>query len=132
MKILITSRQKGFSLVEVLIASTILAIGLLAVTTMIARSTIQDSRAYFLAKASMMIEEHFEAESNKQYTKKEFEEELNNSIITKVIDGITYTMTCTVKDETPLLFCKEMTCAVTWNNKGLQGNTSYAYDFCRY
>ena len=132
MKSLDVSEQKGFTLIEVLIASAILAIGLLAVSSMIARSTIQDSRAYYLTKASMMIEEHFERESNKQYSDDGFEDELTGSVNTTIIDGITYSMTCTVQNATPQPFCKEMTCIVTWNNKGLQGNTRYAYDFCRY
>lgn len=124
--------QIGFTLVEVLIATVILAIGILAVSTMIARSTIQDSRAYYLTKASMMVEEVIEQETNRQYSQSEFNN-TSNFTISRVVDGITYNMECTYQNNlAPIDFCKEITCTVTWNNKGIQGNTSYAYNLCRY
>ena len=123
--------QKGFTLVEVLIATVILAVGLLAVSTMIARSTIQDSRAYYLTKASMIVEEFIEQETNKQYSQTDYNNIANIST-TKTIDGIKYNLNCVIQNDIPYDFCKEMTCTVTWNNKGTQGNTSYAYYLCRY
>ena len=126
-----TPTQKGFTLVEVLIASAILAIGLLAVSTMIARSTIQDSRAYYLAKASMLVEEFLEQENNKQYVKAEFLA-INSTSNSTTIDGIVYTLNCVVTNATPENFCKQMNCQVLWDNKGLQGNTEYVYTFCKY
>lgn len=127
------NRQKGLTLVETLIASIILAVGLLAVSTMIARSTIQDSRAYLMTKASTFIEEHIEQESHKQNTDTDFDSiQSTTSPIIKSIDGIKYSINCVVKDNTPLPFCKEMTCSAEWNNKGINSRTSYAYDFCRY
>lgn len=123
--------QQGLTLVEVLIAAVILAIGLLAVSTMIARSTIQDSRAYYLTKASMMVEEFIEQESHKQYSQADYNA-IANSALTRTVDGITYNMNCVIQNNVPFNFCKEMTCTVTWNNKGLPGSTSYVYDFCRY
>ncbi|SFJ13030.1 prepilin-type N-terminal cleavage/methylation domain-containing protein [Desulfomicrobium apsheronum] len=126
------STQKGLTLVEVLIATAILAVGLLAVSSMIAKSTIQDSRAYYLTKASMMVEEFFEKESHKQYSDVSFGQiETLSSPITETVDGVNYTMNCIVQNATPFDYCKEMTCTVTWNNKGLPARTSYVYDFCR-
>ena len=128
-----SKKDKGFTHIEVLIASAILAVGLLSVSTMIARSTIQDSRAYYLTKASMIIEEFFEQESHEQYSDIDFKNIKSfSSPTTKEIDGITYTMNCVVQNATPFDFCKETTCTVTWNNKGIQGTTNYVYDFCKY
>jgi len=133
MNLSINTEPKGFTLIEVLIAAVILAVGLLAVSTMIARSTIQDSRAYYLTKASMLIEEYIERESHKQYTQ-EFGN-LTNSTSNINIDGTVYTRSCTISSDpnhTPEYFCKELTCRVDWNNKGTQGRTEYVYDFCKY
>lgn len=131
MKMKQVPRQSGFTLVEVLIASAILAVGLLAVSTMIARSTIQDSRAYYLTKASMLIEEFLEQESNKQYSNTAFNS-INSTSNSTTIDGIVYNIDCFVTNATPEFFCKQMNCIVTWNNKGKQGNTEYVYSFCKY
>ncbi|WP_084435398.1 type IV pilus modification PilV family protein [Desulfomicrobium escambiense] len=124
------SKINGFTLVEVLIASAILAVGLLAVSTMIAKSTIQDSRSYYMTKASMLAEEFFEQESYKQYTTKFGN--LTDTTKSIIIDGISYERNCNVNNATPVEFCKEMTCSITWNNKGVVGETEYVYDFCRY
>ena len=126
-----TQSDAGFTLVEILIASFILAVGLLATSTMIARSTIQDSRAYYLTKATMLIEEILEQESNKQYMNSEFNA-ISGTTSTALIDGVSYNISCTVTNATPEDFCKQITCVANWNNKGKPGNIEYAYTLCKY
>lgn len=122
------SFNQGFSLVEVLVASLILAIGLLAVATMIARSTIQDSRAYYMTRASMIMEAFIEETVRVQYDRDDLKD-LNNTTSSTVIDGVTYTKDCTIQKNTPIKNATEMTCEINWNNKGLQASTTYVYVF---
>jgi len=112
----------GFTIVEILIASIVLAIGALAASTMIARSTVQDSRSYYMTRASMMLEELIENATRVQYTSADFDS-LNNSTTTINIDGILYTLNCVIQSNTPIDKCKE----TTWNNKGIQARTRYVY-----
>lgn len=122
--------MNGFTLVEVLVASAILAIGLLAAGTMISRSTIQDSRAYYMTQASMMVEEFLENATRMQYNKDDFNA-MTGAAWSATIDGVDYNTACVLVDNTPIQNCKEMTCTITWNNKGLQASTTYVYVYSR-
>lgn len=115
-------------MIEVLVAAAILAIGLLSVATMTSRSTIQDSRAYHMTHASMMIEEFLENATRAQYDAIDFKSMANTSYIITV-NGIDYSINCTIIDDTPIKRCKQMTCTASWNNKGIQASTQYVYIF---
>ncbi|MDY0275329.1 MAG: prepilin-type N-terminal cleavage/methylation domain-containing protein [Desulfomicrobium sp.] len=132
----------GFTLVEVLVASAILAVGIMGVATMIARSTIQDARSYHTTHASLMVEQFIERESGKQFLRASYQNinGTNASVETETMNGVLYTMNCTISDgalvrkannatERNCTTCKEMSCIVTWNNKGLQSQTEFFYVF---
>lgn len=120
----------GFTLVEVLVAAAILAIGLMATATMISRSTIQDARSYYMTQASLMVEEFLENQTLNQYDRNLFAN-MTGANATRTIDGVQYTMNCTLNDDTPIENCKEMNCSVVWNNKGLQSRTTSTYVFSK-
>ncbi|NLW80070.1 MAG: prepilin-type N-terminal cleavage/methylation domain-containing protein [Desulfovibrionales bacterium] len=120
------TQDHGFTLVETLVASAILAVGLMGVATVISQSTTQDSRAYYTTRASLMVEEFLENATRMQYNGQNFRDMTGLSAST-TIDGIAYTLNCSLVDNTPIDKCKEMTCILSWNNKGLQASTQYVY-----
>ncbi|NCU39230.1 prepilin-type N-terminal cleavage/methylation domain-containing protein [Candidatus Saccharibacteria bacterium] len=125
--------QLGFTLVEVLVAAAILATGLLGAATMITRSTLQDSRAYYTTKASMLMEEYLENATRIQYDSTAYKAFKTTGNFTKIetIDGIKYSMQCGVSSNEPLakLNTIQSTCTISWNNKGIQSSTQYVYVF---
>lgn len=122
------SPDTGATLVEALVAAAILAVGLLAVATMISRSTIQDSRAYHMTHASMIVEQFLENATSLQYDADDYAT-LGDTTVISTINGVVYTMNCTLSALAPVDRCREMTCTVNWNNKGIQASTQYVYAF---
>lgn len=120
--------QRGLTLVEVLVSVVILSVGLLAVATMISRSTIQDSRSYYATHANMFAEELLENATQSQYDVNQYKN-MTAGNFSRTIDGVEYTMMCVLLDDTPMNKCKEMRCSVNWNNKGLQSSSQYVYVF---
>lgn len=126
----VSQTRNGFTLVEMLVASAILAIGLMATATMISRSTIKDTQAYYTTRASLMVEEFFENATRMQYSAADFNV-MAGAAWNANIDGVAYNTVCILANNTPMNNCKEMTCTITWNNKGLQARTQYVYVYSK-
>lgn len=125
-------QNQGFTLVEVLIAASILGIGLLAIASVISQSTIQDSRAYYMSRASMIMEEYIENNSRIQYNSTLFNN-FNGTSKNSTIDGIEYNLQCNTSRNAPIsnLDTIETECTITWNNKGIPSRTQYVYVFSK-
>lgn len=120
------SRARGFTLIELLVTVAILAVGALGIATMMTRSALEDSRAYYAAQASMLAEAYMENATKSQFSKTLFAT-LNSTSVTTTVDGVTYAMTCTVSSDTPLTGCREMLCTVQWNTRGFPASIQSTY-----
>lgn len=117
---------RGFTLVEVLIAAAVLSIGLMGVASLIVQASTQQIRSGHISRGSHLVEEFLEKSIPAQYSAKEFNA-LTDSNATAVIDGVRFSLNCTLTDNTPVERCKEMTCTLSWNNRGSQASTRYIH-----
>jgi prepilin-type N-terminal cleavage/methylation domain-containing protein len=116
----------GFTLVEVLMAAAILAIGLTGVAALISQAFLQDVRASHISRGSFLMEDFLENTSRAQYSAQAFKELRDTSVI-RFSDGIRFSLNCTMAENTPVERCKEMTCILTWNNRGSSASARYVY-----
>ena len=98
----------------------------MGVASLIAQASTQQFRAVHISRGSHMVEEFLEKSIPAQYSAQEFNA-LADSNATAVIDGVRYSLNCTLTDYTPVERCKEMTCTLSWNNRGSQASTRYIY-----
>jgi prepilin-type N-terminal cleavage/methylation domain-containing protein len=117
---------RGFTLIEVLMAAAILAIGLLAVASLVTHSFVLDVRASQLSRGSLLLEEYLENATRAQYFARDFKL-LTDTSESRTIDGVGYTLNCTMADNTPVGRCKEMTCILSWDNRGSRASARYVY-----
>ena len=107
-------REKGFTLVEVLIAITIFAYGILAVASMQIASMKGNTSARDLTEASTVGSDQLEKLMLSSY------DTISDDSRTKDIYGITWT----VQDDTPQPDTKTVIVNVSWTERGTQRQVS--------
>ena len=111
--------DSGVTLIEILIAVTILAIGLLGVAGLQVTAIKGNSHGNTISQATAIAEEQVETIRNMDYSEVTFDP---NPLIENNIDGTIYTRTTEVEDNTPLTDLKRVTVTVSWSagNKSRQ------------
>jgi type IV pilus assembly protein PilV len=107
--------QEGFTLLEVIIAISILTAGLLAVGTMQVSAIYGNSKANRVTEATSIAEDKLEQLLTLQYTLNSTSAHLSAGSH----DGGSasgYATTWFVTDNSPSVNCKRITVTVTWNN----------------
>ena len=120
-------RSQGFTLIEVLVATAILGVGLMAVATLISRAAIQDNRAFYASRGSLLVEEVLERATRAQYSPQAFRSLTSMNATSTVIDGIQFSMTCALTEDAPVERCRQMTCDLSFNNKGHHSTIRYIH-----
>lgn len=109
------ANARGFTLIETLIAMTVLTIGVLGVASMMTVGALNDRRAHDLAQAAEIFGNVAESAYPLQFDPILFRGMTAPDPLLVTRDGTAYTMVCTLADDAPLAPCKELTCLVTWN-----------------
>jgi len=103
--------NKGFSLIEMLIAVTILAVGLLAVAGLQVTAIQGNSQGSSISQATTLAEDRIEAIRNMDYAAISF---ASNPDIETNVDGTRYTRETLVEVDTPMVDLKKITVTVRW------------------
>jgi prepilin-type N-terminal cleavage/methylation domain-containing protein len=121
-------RISGFSLVELLVVSAILAIGLLGVASLFSQGSFQDSRSYYATQANFILEQLIENSTINQYNENTYKNisNINNNI---TIDNVNYNFICNITNNTPIANSKEMNCSISWQIFRNSGSIRTTYVF---
>jgi type IV pilus assembly protein PilV len=119
-------RQGGFTLLEVIVAISILMVGLLAVGTMQVSAIYGNSFAGRMTSATSIAEDKMEQLLSLQYTYTGTHPDLLAGTYPDppVTDASGYTLTWTVVNDNPIANTKQITVTVTWRDKLVNKSTS--------
>ncbi|MBE0595778.1 MAG: prepilin-type N-terminal cleavage/methylation domain-containing protein [Desulfuromonadales bacterium] len=119
----ITSSQAGFTLVEILIAMTIFAFGMLAVATLQITALTGNSAARGVTEANALAQNKLEELQSIPF------DDVNGSAGPETIShyGKAYALSWTVDDDLPVAGLKTIAVTVQWQEKGGAKTTSLRY-----
>ena len=115
------SKKDGFSLIEVLIALTFLAIGLLAIASLQVTSVRGNFFSNNLMQATYVAQDRIENLKNMAFTSLPATGDYNDG--TATLSGIVFTRKYSVMDN--VVGYKEITYTITWND-GVNHNISFS------
>lgn len=113
-----TGATGGFSLIEVVIAITILAIGCLGMAAFTATATRGNSDSGNRTRADQLVAQKIEALESESYTA------VATGSDTIDIDGVEFTRAWTVSANDPVAGVKRIDVAATWSDRGTERQIS--------
>jgi len=114
------SKEKGFTLLEVIVAISILTIGILAVASMQAASIRGNSFASGVTEGTTWAGDQVERLMALPYDHNDLDQAQNPH---QAIEG-RYTINWNVADDTPITNAKTINVTVTWTDQGVQKSVS--------
>ena len=117
------STEKGFSLVEVLIAVSIFSVGILAVALMLDTSIQYTSSARLMSEATEIAQYQMEKLMNASYRDAELDE-FSSPYGPNLIAN--YSVSWTVQDDVPMSEMKTINLTVAWNDRGENSSLTVA------
>lgn len=119
-----SGKNGGFTLIEILIAITIFAIGILGATSMQIMSLQTNAKANRKTEALAVASEQMETLINQDYA--DIDSSQNDVVIgddaNENVSDV-YTLSWNVADDSPVNDTKTITVTVTWNYKGQHTET---------
>ena len=109
------SREKGFTLVEVLIAVSIFSVGLLAVAMMLDTAIQYNSSARFITEATEIAHSQMEELMSAPYDDANLDEASSPYGPNPIAN---YNVSWTVRENVPMPAMKTISLSVAWTNRG--------------
>jgi len=124
--------EAGFSLIEVLIAMTVIGVGFLAVASMQGVSITSNHNSSLMTQATYLAEERIEELRNRSYININAtgSPEANIDAQGQPGTGGLFTRTWTVAFDSPGVLMKTITVTVTWRERGLLHNVTMTTIIC--
>lgn len=110
------SNQRGFSLLEVLVALTVLSIGVLGVAAMSVSVSQGNSVARKVTAATVLAQGQMETFKNTPFANITTGSDSNNPIDENGNAGGVYTLSWTVTSNTPFANVNKVVCTVSWDS----------------
>jgi type IV pilus assembly protein PilV len=134
-------QEKGFTLLEVMIALFILAFGLLAIATMQATAIKSNSQAMGLTEAANLAQDRMEKLINLFYTHDDLNDTdgdgpggldhtgagADHTIVWTAPNGVTYTVYWNIAADEPIQNVKTIRMVVRWPDRGLMRTATFDF-----